>query len=697
MAIRHSYFWKKAPFIKLLISLIAGILIQWKWDLHLIFWYGLFVVSLITTVIFFYFPLFKRYRLGFVNGIAILLPFTALGAILVWHQDIRNQADWIGNFHDSSEVFVSTLEEKPTEKTKSRKADAVVNYLIIDKKVVPAKGKIIVYFKKDSLPDLLEYGSQIIFKKPLQEIKNSGNPGSFDYKRYSLFHGITHQVYLQPDQYIILPNTKKRWLPSFLEVTREKVLGILRKNINGKKELGLAEALLIGYKNDLDKTLVQSYTNTGVIHIIAISGLHLGLIYWLLVQLLKPMRRNKFVKWLRPLIIISGLWLFSLLAGGQPSILRSAVMFTCIVLGENLAKKTSIFNTLAISAFLLLVYNPFWLWDVGFQLSYSAVLSIIIFVRPVYNLFYIRNKLLDFFWKLNSVTIAAQILTLPVSVYHFHQFPAHFLLTNLVAVPLSSLILLGEIFLCIISFIPMVAALTGQILTKLIWFMNNYIESIEVLPYSLWDGLQINLAQVIFLYIFIAGISYWLLEKIKMGLSMGLVALLCFFMLRSISFWQTATQKKIVVYNVPKLQAIDFISGSHYFFKGDKDLEANDFARNFHLKPSRILQRAGAEDSLDNLFMYKNYVSFETKKILLADSDISFPSLQGKKPIDLLIISKNPKLYISRLCNSLQIKKVIFDGSTPPWKLKFWKKDCDSLHIPYHDVAEKGAFVMNMN
>ena len=405
-----------------------------------------------------------------------------------------------------------------------------------------------------------------MFNKPLQEIKNSGNPGGFDYKRYSLFQGITHQVYLKPGEFTVLASTNKKWLHSFLDVTREKVLTILRTNIKGDKELGLAEALLIGYKDDLDKTLVQSYSNTGVVHIIAISGLHLGLIYWLLLQLLKPLQRRKYTKWLRPLIIVLGLWLFSLLAGAQPSILRSAIMFTCIVLGENLSKRTSIYNTLALSAFILLCWNPYWLWDVGFQLSYSAVLSIIIFMQPIYNLFYIKNKLLDFFWKLNAVTIAAQILTLPVSIYHFHQFPTHFLLSNFVAVPLSSLILLGEIFLCIISFVPVIALLTGKILHWLIWLMNSYVERVEDLPYSLWDGLQINIIQAILLFLFAGAISYWLFEKKKTGLQLGLVAMVCFFLLRGFSFWQADRQKKIIVYNVPQHQAIDFINGRNFLF-----------------------------------------------------------------------------------------------------------------------------------
>ena len=694
---QEIYFWKKAPFVRLLISLMLGIVLQWFGKFDTILWYSILTGALLLVVSFFYFPLFRRYRLGFLNGIAVLLPFIALGALLVVRHDIRRSKNWVGHYLTESSALLITLEEPLVEKNKSFKADASARYLSENGKFIPVKGKIIIYFKKDSLLPALGYGSQVIFKKPLQEIKNSGNPGGFDYKRYSLFHGITHQVYLKPEEFIVLQETDKTWLPKFLNTIREKVLTILRDNIKGDKETGLAEALLIGYKDDLDKTLVQSYTNTGVVHIIAISGLHLGLIYWLLLQLLKPMQRRKYTNWLRPLVIICGLWLFSLLAGAQPSILRSAVMFTCIVAGESLTKRTSIYNNLALSAFLLLCFNPYWLWDVGFQLSYSAVLSIVVFMQPIYNLFYIKNKLLDFFWKLNAVTIAAQILTLPISIYHFHQFPTHFLLTNFVAVPLSSLILLGEIFLCIISFIPAVALLIGKILSWLIGIMNGYIEKIESLPFSLWDGLQIDMVQVILLFIFITGLSYWLLEKAKTGLRVGLSALLSFFILRSLSFWEKSKQQKIIVYNVAQHQAIDFINGRHYFFAGTPGLQENDFARNFHLKPSRILQRIRASDSLTSLVGDKNYFSFGNKKILLIDSTVLFAPSSLRYPIDLIIVSKNPKLYISQLNNSLIVNQIVFDGSVPTRKLKYWKKDCDSLHIPYHDVSEKGAFVMTLN
>lgn len=695
MAGYGSHFWKKNPFVKLLLSLIAGIIIHWNFQISSTAWWIVLSVAFLTITAFFFIPFFSRYKLGFISGIAAFILFLSVGALLAWHKDIRNNDRWLGNFYKEKDGLIVTLMEPPVEKIKSIKANATLTYLLQSGKSIPVEGKIILYFKKDSLLQLA-YGSQIIFKKPLQEIKNSGNPGGFDYKRYALFQGITHQVYLKPEEFIVLNENKENWFNKFIYTSREKVLTILRNNIKGEKELGLAEALLIGYKDDLDQSLVQSYTNTGVVHIIAISGLHLGLIYWLLGLIFKPLKKRKSISWLRPVFIITGLWLFSILAGAQPSILRSAVMFTCIVFGETLSKKTSIYNTMSLSAFILLCINPYWLWDVGFQLSYAAVLSIIIFMQPVYNWFYIKNKLLDGIWKLNAVTIAAQILTVPLSIYHFHQFPVYFILTNFLAVPLSSAIVLGEILLCAIFFIPFIALSIGKLLAWFIWLMNTYIQKIELLPFSLWDGLQITILQAILLFLVATGISYWLIEKSKAALKLGLFALLGFIALRSYSFIQANQQQKIIVYNVPQKRAIDIINGRNYSFVGDTDLLANDFLRNFHLKPSRIMYRMNEAKTIPGQLVTDNYINYNGTHILLVDKTVSFAAQANKPIIDLLVISKNPKVYMAKLAQTLDIKQVVFDGSVPAWKTNYWKKDCDSLHIPWHDVTIKGAFEMKL-
>jgi len=424
--------------------------------------------------------------------------------------------------------MIATVIEAPVEKPKTFKATASISVVNAEQLEIKTTGLILIYFKKDSLftPSI---NMKLVFKKKLQEIQS---PAGFNYNRYCLFNGITKQVFLKQNEYYLLTPVSSKQV---INASRESIVGIIKKFIRNKEDAGLAEALLVGYKNDLDKSLVQSYSNTGVVHIIAISGLHLGVIYWILLLLLKPFDRYARLKWVKPLLVIAGLWSFSLLAGAQPSVLRAALMFSVILLGELAGRKSSIYNSLALSAFILLFINPFWLWDIGFQLSYAAVLSIVLFMRPVYNLFFIKNKWVDMLWKMNSVTIAAQILTTPLSIYHFHQFPNFFLLSNCIAVPLSTLVLFSEILLCLFSFLPVLPSFFGNLTSWMIRIMNQYVKWIELLPGSVSHGLQINTLQTILYYVLIAGISGWLLMKIKRGVFVSLFALLGILFIRAVT------------------------------------------------------------------------------------------------------------------------------------------------------------------
>ena len=698
-----GYWWKRTPFVKLLVSLSTGIILQrYEQFTAAPLWLMLIACSMVVGC-FFFIPLFKRYQYSFLSGTTVFILFAALGAQLTRNKDIRNNKNWFGHTYTTGDAMIAEPGEPLTEKANSYKAVANVRLILQDGQPVRVNGKIILYFSKDSsetIPAALKGtnapGTRILFKQPLKEISSSGNPGGFDYKTYSLYQGITHQVFLKKGAYEVLPGKRPGPLQQLLLLSRERVLAILKKYIPGEKESGLAEALLIGHKDDLDPELVRSYSNTGVVHIIAISGLHLGLIYWLLSMLLKPLSKNHRTNWLRPLLIITGLWAFSFLAGAQPSVLRSALMFTFIVLGESLNRKTSVYNSMAVSAFLLLCINPFWLWDIGFQLSYSAVLSIIIFMRPVYNWFYCKNKILDLAWKMNAVTLAAQVLTIPICIYHFHQFPSYFLLTNFLAVPLSSMILLAEIFLCVIAFFPVAAGLTGKIISAAIGLMNRFVGNTETLPGSVWDGLQLSVLQVLFLVLFIAGSCYWLLEQSKKSLLFGLLMLTGFVTLRSYSFIQRGRQQLVLVYNIPKKSAVDLILGRKYLFEGDSELLARSFVRDFHLRPARTLFRISPAGNLKGLVRDKNYIHFGGKRILCIAETISFIPASPKQTVDLLILSHSPTLYMKKLAASLNIKQVVFDGSTPAWKVNYWKKDCDSLRIPWHDVKENGAFVMRL-
>ena len=280
----------------------------------------------------------------------------------------------------------------------------------------------------------MKYGDFVLINKSLQQIKNGGNPGSFDYQRYASFQQVYHQVFLKKGECTILKQKDAGLFMQFIFALRSNTVHILQKYFgDDKKILGISEALLIGFKEDLDKDLVQAYSNTGVVHIIAISGLHLGLIYLVLSWLFK---RAPFVRRSLPaqaVLILSCLWLFALLTGASASVLRSAVMFTCIVAGKTIQRQSSVYNALAVSAFILLCYNPYFLWDVGFQLSYLAIIGILWLQQPIYRLIYVKNLLIDKIWQMASVTLAAQLTAFPICIYYFHQFPNLFLIANLVA------------------------------------------------------------------------------------------------------------------------------------------------------------------------------------------------------------------------------------------------------------------------
>jgi competence protein ComEC len=684
-------FLKKAPFIRLVIPLIAGIVAEWYAAPGLYCW-GIIAPSCLLLLFFFSFSsIFNRFRLSAINGIAISDLIVSMGGLLTHQKDPRNSKFWFGRNNNANPAYVVIIDEPLQEKPKSWKAVAVVKEIIDETGAKHASGKMIIYFRKDSLPKP-GFGSLIFFRKKIDEIRNSGNPGCFDYRSYGIFHGFTHQVFLNNHEYVTV-SSKQNGFRSFIYSWRQKIIGILNENIKIKKELGLAEALLIGYKDDIDKTLVQSYSNTGVVHIIAISGLHLGLIYMLLGLLTKPFQKLKKLYWLRFLIIISGLWLFSFMAGAQPSILRSAIMFTCIAAGELIYKKTSVYNSIACSAFILLCINPFWLWDLGFQLSYTALISILVFMRPIYNLFYIKNRFLDLIWKLNAVTLAAQVLTIPLTLFYFHQFPNFFLVTNFIAVPLSSLILLSEIFLCLISFSAFMAEFCGKVICFLLRFMNSFIERIDRLQFSVWESLSLNFYQVILLYAVILFITFWLHYKTARNFIIALFAILVFLCFRSLSFIRANNQEAIIVYNVPGKPAMDIIRKRHFTFIGDSSLDKDPGSQQFFLKPSRILFRTSLTPSpvkIRSKIFEANGMNF-----LVIDKALVFDPGPEKIPVDLLLVSGKPEIDFENIFATFDIRQIVIDSYVPLWKAGSLKSILDSLGKEYYDVSERGAFVIS--
>ena len=689
--------WKKAPFVRILLPFLTGIVIQYYFEVPYSLIISLTGFSAILYFIFSIIPLAYRYSFQWLQGVLISSIIFFTGMLSVWQKDIRNYSNWYGHLYNDSSTLIIKVNEPLIEKDKSFKAEGVVETIIKNGEGKNVTGKILIYFSKEDSTKLPKYGDKILISGGLQLIKNAGNPGGFNYSRYMAFQQTFYQVFLKQNKYVLFNVHDENKLYSFIYYARKKVINILQEFVKGNKKVtGIAEALLIGYKEDLDKDIVQAYSNTGVVHIIAISGMHLGLIYAVLVWIFLRLPVIKKSAAIRVVIILSCLWLFSLITGGSASVLRSAVMFTCILIGKEFFKQSSIYNSLAASAFLLLCYDPFLLWDVGFQLSYCAVVGIVWLQKPIQNLFYTKHKPLQYLWQMCSVTIAAQVLTLPICIYYFHQIPTLFLITNLICVPLSTVILFAEILLIAVSTISIIGALLGKFIYVLTWFMNFIIDSCNKLPLSLIDKIYATPFTTVFLYLFVfTGVAGLLRYNKKMIIS-SLGFFLFFMGIWSYGKINLIQQKKIIIYNVSRHTAIDFITADKYFFLGDEEFKTDAALQNFNLKPARVsLQVNQSRDTLKSIQHSKFLWQFYGKKLMIIDTPLSFESVQNKIVVDVLLITKNANVNIADITSAVTPRCIVFDASNSLWKIAQWKKQCSLLHLPYFITAEQGAFILD--
>jgi competence protein ComEC len=698
MLLHRVPIWKRAPFIRLFVPLAAGIVIQFYTGLtfHLII-PG--IVCFSTAFFLFYlFPAGIRYKLRSVQGFILELIIAVCGMYIAWQKDIRNDPQWFGHSYDDSMHLVIRIDEPPVSKSKSYKAEGIVTAIVSDDTIYPKKGKLFLYFAKDSTGASIQYGTQILLRKPLQQIKNTGNPAAFDFKRYAAFQQISHNIYLEEKDYVILADKDVHPFWRFIYSSRSYIITVLRQYTGDDKNItGVAEALLIGYKEDLDKDLVQAYSNTGVVHIIAISGLHLGLIYFVLSWIFARLPYLKKHRLMRIVLILASLWLFAILTGSSASVLRSAVMFTCILFGKSYFKGSSIYNALAASAFMLLCYNPWFLWDVGFQLSYLAVTGIVWIQQPLYRLIYIKNKWLNKIWNMASVTIAAQLAAFPLCIYYFHQFPNLFLITNLLIVPLSTLILFAEILLIILSGVNIAAMYAGRIIGFLIDMMNAIVRVCNEFPFSMIDDIYSNAASTWLLYGIVVFAAAWILYKSKAAMKLSLCCLLSFCFIHTVARMYHSKQKKIIVYNVPGMSGMDMVDGLSFSFIGDSALSIPGSLRNFHVRPARIAMQAATSNSVDQAVAANNIFSFAGKRILIIHDTLSLAEVSLKIPVDLLVISGNAIFTFSNLLSAIQPALVVFDSSNSLWKIARWKKECSALLLRFHSVPEQGAFVHQIN
>lgn len=663
--------FKNIPFLRITLAFAIGIYlasilaIQSTFLLILVIGITGFLVLVHTRYTYFLSPIF---------GILAFILIALFGAITYeQYNDITST--------ETRGLIAATVMETPQEKANSFKSLVLLHSIKTPDTLIGTREKILVYFEKT--PDIkqLKPGSQIIFEQSSKSIENRGNPYEFNYKKYLGKKHIYRQVYLKSENWKLAGyrnNTPLLWA----ETIRDKLLKIYHNQNIGAKETEIFSALTLGYKRELDQETKRIFSSAGAMHVLAVSGLHVGILFYLFSFCFGFLQKRKTGRFFYVLLAIGFLYTYAFITGLSPSVLRACTMFSLIIIASNINRRTNIYNTLATSAFLLLLINPNNLFETGFQLSYIAVYGIVFLQPRLAGLWPIKNKVGLFFWNLTTVSIAAQIVTFPLSAYYFNQFPTYFLFSNLVVIPAAMLLI--PLGLCLLPF-SQIPLLAGLISTAVKWIIKGVyfiLSSIESFPNSTPD-IVLNRPELLLVLAILFSIFLFLNSHqamfLKTTLSFGILFILLILLYETKQF----NQHEIIVLNSKKTVAC-FIASNKMYIISEDTLSVNDYnyssvqeIKRHKRLTNTIFLSAEATYRDDFLFLDKGLAIFEGKKVLLK----SHHTASITKILPDIIVSNKPINSIEPVLNDCCF-------------IKFWPdRKKSSSDINQHILSAQGAFI----
>ena len=664
------------PLTKITIAFIFGILFSFyvKPNPELSF---LFVLLTFIGFIIAFFISKKQIKQGvYFGSIAYILTFCIGISTQVIHNGYFKKDNYI---HQTSNNKESFLEVVLREKLKSSKFN--YRYVAIVSKFNSNKstGKILVNIDKSIPLEKLEIGTQLLLKGTIIKHKPIHNPDQFDYGSYLTNKSIFAQIYV--DGYDIKINPKPVtdiWYYS--DKLRTRILHNLKKTGFATKELNVVAALVLGQQQDISQDIIQDYQYAGAIHVLSVSGLHVGYLLLFVTFLLKPLPKNKQGSLFKLSIIILTLWIFALLAGLSPSVVRSVTMFSFIAIGMHLKRQTNVFHTLLVSILIILLFQPSFILDVGFQLSYVA-LFFILWLQPLLSEIWIpKNRIIVYFWDIITVSFAAQIGALPLSIYYFHQFPGLFFITNLLVLPglgvimaLGVLVLILAAFDCIPLFLSKLLEISVLILNKII----NWIASFEAF---IIKDIAFNWYLLISLYLLIIATIVWLKKPSYIRINAVLLSVFIFQSAYFSTQWINDKKNETIVFDVKKESLIAERIGKQV------TIYANDSFKNKSVLKSYLTANFC---EIKQQKPIQNVAFFNSRKIIILDSLAILP--KGIKP-DILILRLSPKVNLDRVLSIYKPKIIVADASNYKTYVSCWKRTCIKQKIPFHSTYEKGFY-----
>ncbi|MDR1678157.1 MAG: ComEC family competence protein [Prevotellaceae bacterium] len=675
-------FLLRNPFFRPILALITGILIFYQFESS-----GAFIPLLIASMLCLATHWFCKkqstlFKLRWLYGSGFFCFFTALGLYLAANNANRNRFEHL----NERGIFTAKVISVPLEKPRSYAVQTQMLAFAADSiHFEKTQGNAILYLAKTSEAADLQIGDTLLLGCKFEPIPTTGNPEEFNYGDYLQRKGIASSCYLSALHWRRLAKTQSISLRQLAADCRARLLEVYKKQHIEGDEFAVLAALTLGYQDEIRDELYISYSNSGALHILSVSGLHVGIIYVVFAFLLSFLDKTARTRFFKSILIIVLLWLYAFITGLSPSVMRAALMFSLIAFGQAFSYKSQIYNTIFFSAFLLLLINPNYLFDVSFQLSYSAVLGIVFFQPRFKRLLHFKNKLLNWAWDLFCVSVAAQIATFPLGMFCFNKFSNHFLLTNYIAIPISTGIIYLAMLLFAVSAVPYLCDWIGTALKFLLRAQNDSIVFIDHLPHSTSHA-WISLSDVLLLYAMVAFISVFILKKRTAFLFYALFSFLVFQSVVLYRHQRAAQCTELRVYSNKQCSTVDFIErGRHRIFTTDS-LRAELIAGCYWLKMR-----------LDKpVYIRDNAVSFAGKRILiLTDEKYHRKATKGKLKLDYLIVGKNANITSHDIQELFDVNMLIVDSSFPSYRAKKLLSECRNAGIVCHHTIENASFVAN--
>lgn len=670
------------PLIKITLFFVLGIVFSHLFHPSVFVVISLLFFGLITSVLL-YFTTRNSLNSKPYFGVSALFTSFIIGSFsLQCNNEMRNKEHYIHHLKSGEENYSVHLIvlEKLKNTTKNDRYTSEIYQLNGEKSV----GKIILNIRKDALTPTIDIGSHIQVSGSLYRNRNPNNPNQFDYGRYLENKEIYAQIYADANA-IKISTVYDRNLNFYASKIRNKIIHNLEKNGFRKSELSVVNALILGQQQDISQEIIHDYQYAGAIHVLSVSGLHVGFILLFITTLLKPFANTRKNNILKLIITIVSLWLFGILAGLAPCVIRSVTMFTFVAIGLFLRRTVNIYNTLMVSILIILLFEPSFLFDIGFQLSYLALFFIVWFHPLLSSIWTPKNKnVKKYFWDVITVSFAAQIGTMPLCIYYFHQFSGLFFITNLVILPAVSIILGLGVVVMILAAFDFVWHPMMKLLEILIYVLNKIINWIASFERFVIKDIPINLYMMISLFLIIIIWILWFKKPSFSKIVLGFTSIILFQIIVLNANYTNEKANEMIVFTKNKTSIITERKGKRIsVYSNDSILKNID--DNLAIKSYMIANfcKINKKKSISNLYYFKG------KKILVIDSAAVY--LQDKKP-DVLILINSPKISLERVFKSWKPEIVVADASNYKSYIKIWKGTCEKEKIPFHATAEKGFY-----